>query len=172
MIHVLSVIIGMGSALISDFFFNFYSKDKVLNKIEVKSLKLLSHTVWVSLVFIILSGVGLFLSNPEKYIHSDKFISKMCIMVILLINGLFLSKFISPHLGDRGLLKFKNKRTIRQIAFICGSISVVSWTIVCVLGVLKSIPIHFSEFVMYYFVIILLSASVSLVVEKMAFSRR
>jgi uncharacterized membrane protein len=169
-IHVLFVIAGMGSALLSDFLFNFYSKDKVLNETEIKSLSLLSRIVWISLIFIILSGIALFFSDPEKYTHSQKFISKMCIMGVLLLNGLFLSQFISPHLNDRGLLKFKNKRTLRQISFICGAISIASWTIVCILGTLKSIPMHSTRFILYYVVFILCSALIALFVEKKAFS--
>ena len=169
-IHILFVITGMGSALLSDFLFNFYSKDKVLNVTETKSLSLLSRVVWISLIFIICSGIALFFSDPEKYIHSQKFISKMCIVGVLLLNGLFLSEFISPHLTDRGLLKFKNKRTLRQISFICGAISIVSWSIVCILGTLKSIPIHFTQFILYYIIFIFFSALIALFVEKKAFS--
>lgn len=171
-LHVMSVIVGMGSALISDILFNFYSKDKILSKKEAESLELLSRTVWISLVVIILSGIALFFSDPIKYIHSDKFISKMFIMVILLINGVFLSRFIAPHFTDKGLLKFKNKRTVRQIAFVCGSISLVSWIVVCVLGLISSIPIHFSQFLMGYGFVIILSSVVALFAEKILFSNK
>ncbi len=171
-LHILSVVIGMGSALISDFFFNFYSRDKNLSKEEIGSLELLSKIVWVSLVFIILSGVALFFSDPQKYMDSNKFISKMFIMVVLLVNGLFLSKFIAPHFTDKGLLKFKNKRSIRQVAFICGSISLISWIVVCVLGVLKSISLHFSQFILYYIFTIIFSGIIALVLEKIIFSKK
>lgn len=168
--HVISVIVGMGSALVSDFLFNFYSKDKLLSKTEIGSLELLSRIVWISLVFILLSGLGLFFSDPLTYMNSDKFISKMLVMMVLLFNGLFLSKCIAPHFTDRGLLKFKNKRTLRQIAFVCGSISLISWSVVCVLGLVKSIPVQVGQFIVYYALLVAFSALVSLVVEKRLFS--
>ena len=171
-LHVLSVVMGMGSALISDLLFNFYSKDKHLNDGEIKTLKFLGNAVWVSLVFIILSGLAIFFSDPYKYEHSQKFISKMTIMALLLLNGLFLHVFVAPHFEDKGLLKFKNKRPVRQIAFACGAVSLLSWTVVCVLGTLKSIPIHASNFLMIYLGFVFLAVIFSLFVEKITFSNK
>lgn len=171
-IHVLGAVMGMGSALISDLLFNFYSKDRKLNETEKSTLRLLSNIVWIALVFIILSGGALFLSNPEKYMASAKFISKMIIMVILLGNGIFLHKIVSPHFDDRGLLKFKNLRGIRQIAFACGAISLISWTVVCVLGVLSKIPYTFTQFVIAYLIFTICGIIVSLIIERYTFSKK
>lgn len=168
--HVLTVVVGMGTAIVSDLLFNFYTTDRVLDKREGKSLEFLSNIVWISLVFIILSGVGLFFSDPSKYLASSKFISKMSIMVILLANGVFLSKFVSPHFYDKGLLKFKSARTIRQVAFVSGAISISSWFIVCILGVLKSIPVHFTQFLLGYFAFLVVAGCVALAVEKKTFN--
>lgn len=169
-IHLLGVVMGMGSALISDILFNFYSKDRKLNETERSTLILLSNIVWISLVFIILSGTALFLSDPQKYMISQKFISKMFIMVVLLVNGLFLHKLVSPHFSDRGLLKFKNLRNTRQIAFACGAVSLVSWTIVCILGVLKSIPYKFTDFLLGYLVFTIIAIIISLIIEMKSFN--
>ncbi len=169
--HVLSVIVGMGSAVVSDILFNFYSEDKTLNDSERKSLELLSSTIWISLIVIIMSGMAIFLSDPEKYISSQKFITKMVIMIVLLLNGLFLSKFVSPHFSDKGLLKFKNKRSIRQWAFVGGAISVTSWIIVCILGVIKSIPFQASEALLIYLVTIIFAILSALFLEKRTFSK-
>jgi hypothetical protein len=40
-LHVLSVVLGMGAALVSDFLFNFYTKDKALSKTEISTLHIL-----------------------------------------------------------------------------------------------------------------------------------
>jgi uncharacterized membrane protein len=170
-IHVLAVVVGMGSAIVADLLFNFYAKDKSLNNTEIKTLNILSNIVWVSLSFVILSGVGLFLSDITKYIHSSKFISKMLVMVILLLNGLFIHKFIAPHFKDKGLLKFKNKRVVRQFAFISGAISIISWFVLCILGLLKSIPLNFIEFMFYYLIVIFCAMLVALFIEKITFEK-
>lgn len=168
-VHVLGAVIGMGSAIMSDLLFNFYSKDRSLDNGEKKTLGFLSNAVWIALIFIILSGVGLFLSNPERYMASAKFISKMSIMVVLLINGIFLHKFIAPHFGDRGLLKFESKRPIRQIAFACGAISLISWFIVCILGILSRINYTYQEFLAGYFIFTICGILFALFVEKKTF---
>jgi hypothetical protein len=168
-IHVLGAVFGMGSAIMSDLLFNFYSRDKSLDNGEKKTLKFLSNAVWISLIFIILSGAGIFLTNPEKYMASNKFISKMVVMVILLINGLFLHKFVSPHFGDRGLLKFENKRPLRQIAFACGAVSLISWFVVCILGILSRINYTFKEFLLGYAIFTICGIIFALIVEKKTF---
>ncbi len=168
--HVLSVVMGMGSALTSDLLFNFYSHNKTLNETERKTLRFLSTAVWVSLIVIILSGFAIFFSDPYKYEHSQKFISKMIIMVVLLVNGLFLHKVVSPHFDDRGLLKFKSKRPIRRIAFACGAVSLISWTTVCVLGTLKSIPYTFVQFIIGYLIFTICGMVAAVLIEKRTFN--
>ncbi len=168
--HVLSVVMGMGSALTSDLLFNFYSKNKTLNDTERKTLRFLSTAVWVSLIVIILSGLCIFFSDPYRYEHSQKFISKMIIMVVLLANGLFLHKVVSPHFDDRGLLKFKSKRPIRQIAFACGAVSLISWTTVCVLGTISRISYTFQQFILGYLIFTICGIIFALIIEKKTFN--
>jgi hypothetical protein len=153
-IHVLSAVIGMGSALASDFLFNMYARDKTLSQTEVKTLRFLSDAVWIGIGMIIVSGIGILFSNPEKYLQSSKFISKMGVMCMLLLNGVILSKFISPHLSDNGLLKRASKKSLRQYAFMGGGISVYSWVVVCSLGVLDSIPLHYTDFFIGYLAVL------------------
>lgn len=56
LVHILSVIVGMGAALLSDLLFNLYARDRILTAREVRSLDRLSRTVWIALGIIILSG--------------------------------------------------------------------------------------------------------------------
>jgi len=86
-VHVLAVVIGMGAALSADLLFHFFSKDKHFSFVELRTLGILSKTVWYSIIIIIVSGIFLFLSDTEKYLDSSKFLAKMTIMGILLING-------------------------------------------------------------------------------------
>ena len=149
-VHVLSVVFGMGSALLSDVLFTFYSRDKKLSHHEIHTLGILSRIVWFSLVFIILSGIGLFLSDMAKYSSSVKFLGKMSIMAVLLVNGFVLDRFIWPHLGARSFLTTQKNASLRKIAFICGAISVLSWISVCVLGVLSSVSVTYHQLMALY----------------------
>lgn len=164
--HVISVIFGMGSALVSDVLFTFYSKDKKLNKTEINTLSVLSKVVLISLFFIIASGFVIFLSDTDKYLSSAKFLSKMTIMLILLINGYILHKYVWSHLLQKDFFISKRERPIRRIAFVSGAISVASWVFVCVLGVLDDVVFSYYQIVLFYVIVVIIGALASLIIES------
>src|SRR3989338_4399486 len=125
--HIIAVIVGMGSALVSDGLFSFFARDKKLSAKEIKILEVLRALVLYGLVAIALSGIAIFLSDPDKYIHSEKFLAKMSILAVLLLNGYALNKYIWPHLLKKKFFTAKSERNVRRIAFACGSVSAISW---------------------------------------------
>ncbi len=171
-LHVLSVIFGMGAALVSDLLFNFYTKDKELSKTELSTLSLLSKIVIISLPIIILSGVGIFFSNIEKYIHSAKFLVKMTVLAILLVNGFVLDKYIWSHLLKKKFFTSLKEKKFRQISFICGTISVVSWLFICTLGVLDSVSLSYWIILGVYGVLILGGIPIALFIENREFEKK
>ena len=171
-VHVLSVIVGMGSALLSDILFTFYARDKKLSSHEIHTLGVLSRIVWFGLVFIILSGVGLFLSDIERYMSSVKFLGKMSIMLVLLVNGFLLDRFVWPRLGARSFLTSHKNASLRKIAFLCGAVSVFSWISVCILGVLNSVQISYHELMAIYAGVLLVVLPGALIVEHFEFERK
>jgi hypothetical protein len=170
-VHVISVIFGMGSALVSDILFTFYSKDKKLSPTEIKTLRLLSNTVWIGLIVISLSGTGLFLSDIPKYLHSVKFLSKMSVLAVLLVNGFILHKYVWKHVISRNFLVNTRESIMRKVAFACGSISVISWVTVCALGVLDRIAISYGIFMAGYAVVILGGIVTALFMEYKEFEK-
>ncbi len=164
--HVISVIFGMGSALISDILFTFYSKDKKLNKTEINTLSVLSKVVLISLFFIIASGFVIFLSDIDKYLSSAKFLSKMTIMIVLLINGYILNRYVWSHLLQKDFFVSKRERPMRRIAFISGAISVVSWIFVCILGMLNDVTFDYYQILILYFAIVIVGSVISVIIEN------
>lgn len=169
-LHVMAVVFGMGSAIVSDILFTFYSKDKNLNKTELKTLGILSKAVWYSLIFIALSGIFLFLSDIPKYTTSVKFLTKISILAVLVLNGFILDRLVWPHLKNKELLKLSAHRPKRKLAFICGTISVVSWISVLVLGVLDNVSVNYATLIALYLLILAIGIPVSLIIEKKEFS--
>lgn len=155
-IHVLAVIIGMGGALISDIFFNIYIKDKKIQPNENKTLGILSTIVWTGLFFIVLSGLAIFLSDPIKYSHSVKFLVKMTIVGVIIINGYAFFRIIHPALRK---IDFTDSNMhhkyvkLRKIAFAMGAISLTSWLVAFVLGMIKTIPISYEMAMLTYLII-------------------
>jgi hypothetical protein len=169
-VHVLSVVLGMGGALVSDFLFSFFSKDKSLNKTEIATLSVLSTVVLYGLGLIILSGITIFLSDVTRYMNSDKFLAKMTILLILCINGYLLNKYVWPHLLNKKFFVARSERNIRRIAFVCGAVSVISWLSVCALGVVDSLPIPYIYIMGIYLGIIFFGSMVALLVERKEFN--
>ncbi len=168
-LHVISVIFGMGSALISDILFTFFSKDKKLNKTEISTLSILSKVVLISLFFIILSGIAIFLSDIDKYLSSAKFLAKMTIMAVLLVNGYILNNYIWDNLLKKDFFISNKRRNVRRLAFIAGAISVISWIVVCILGIINNLNLDYYSIISLYLLIIFIGSFVSVYIEKMQF---
>jgi hypothetical protein len=170
-VHIVSVIVGMGAALISDAFFTLFSRDKVLEVRELKILHILSKIVWTGLALIIISGLGIFLSDPIRYAASAKFLSKMSVVLILAINGYVLHRYIKPHLGLKAFLSENKGYLPRKIAFCCGAISLVSWLYACTLALLKNIPWNYAQIMGIYVLILVIAIPCALFIEHRKFSR-
>ncbi len=171
-LHVLCVVFGMGAALMSDVLFNFYAKDKELSETEVGTLSLLSKIVLWSLPLIILSGLAIFMSDIQKYTHSVKFLVKMTIMCVLIINGIILEKYIWSHLLKKKFFTAHSEKWFRQVSFICGMISVVSWIFICTLGVLDKIALSYEILFGIYLGILLCGIPIALFIEHRTFERK
>lgn len=170
--HILGVVVGMGAALLSDFLFSFYSHDKKLSRSETSTLKILSNIVWFGLIIITLSGIGLFLSDIEKYLESTKFLAKMSILTVLVLNGYILNRYISKAMTRRGFLSYHKYTGLRKLAFACGSISIISWLSVLSLGVTSKIHLPYSALIELYGVVIIGGIIIALIVEKNTFENK
>lgn len=170
-LHVLAVMSGMGAALIADLLFSFYAKDRSFSRMEINTLGLLARIVKISLYVIVASGVLVFLSDVEKYIASVKFLAKMTILVVLILNGYILNTYVWSHIQGRRPDSFfvPNTKVVRQVAFAGGAISVVSWVILYILGTSESVPYTYSTILSLYAGIIFLGISVALLVEMIEF---
>lgn len=152
-VHVLSVVVGMGSALVSDILFNLYIKDKKIQKHENKTLSKLSAIVWISLVFIVLSGLALFLSDPIKYSQSVKFLVKMTVVGVIIVNGYAFWRLIHPALRKLNFtdINMHHKYVkIRKASFAMGAVSLASWLLAFILGMLGHIPLTYLEAIAGY----------------------
>jgi predicted outer membrane lipoprotein len=170
-IHVVSVVVGMGAALLSDILFNFYAKDKRLNKTERSTLEIISRIVWISLVVIAVSGMFVFMSDPVKYLLSDKFLAKMTILGVLLINGFVLNAYVWKRLSRPGFFTAKRESGTRKIAFAGGAVSVVSWLSVCALGVMDSALVSYIVIMGIYVGIVVFGILTALFMENREFEQ-
>lgn len=137
-------------------------KDLKISKTEMSFLQLGSVMVWVGLIILIGSGYLLFSLDSDRYLNSDKFLAKMTIVAIILLNGLFLHVNLIPRLRRHieGYLpssdEFMRKR---PLLFTSGAVSLVSWLSALVLGALHKVPWSYGE-IMGVYLAALLAAGV------------
>jgi len=167
-LHIVAVVFGMGAALISDVLFNFYGHDKILSDSELRKLTKLSRIVWAALWVIVLSGIGIFFSNPAFYIASAKFLSKMTIVLVIVVNGYLLARIVQPHLFNPGFLTDEKERKTRRAAFSFGAISLVSWISAFSLAIPDSLPYSYVEIMSVYAILLVVGVASALQIEKVS----
>ncbi len=170
--HVLFVVLGMGSALVTDILCLRFGFDKKLSRFEVSTVRFLSQVVTISLVGIVLSGATVFLSDPERYLNSVKFLTKMTIVLALCVNGVLLHRFVFRHIGDKNILTSPRARTMRKIGFALGAVSLVSWISALSLGVLLHISVSYDIAILVYLGVVLTAVALSQIVESALLEKR
>jgi uncharacterized membrane protein YwzB len=167
-LHVLSVIVGMGAALISDILFNIYIKDKKIRLHENRTLGTLSNVIWVALFFIVMSGFMLFLSDPITYGHSAKFLVKMTVVGVIIINGYLFLKIVHPALRKINFTDTNMHHKyvkLRKLSFAFGAVSLASWISAFILGMLGHIPFTYMEAIVGYIAFCFGGIMVSQIIE-------
>jgi hypothetical protein len=170
--HVLGAVIGVGGAYMSDIMFFSSVKNRIINRSEMRFLKIGSNFVWLGLFILILSGILLFFTNPERYIDSSKFLIKMFIVLIIFLNGLVFHFMHLPLLKRHVGMKYDlSKEFIKKknLLIVSGVVSVSSWTFALILGSMRSIPIDFTSALVIYLLFEVVAVSGSLIFAKKLF---
>lgn len=173
-LHLLGFALGVGGATISDILFLKFLKDFQISEEEDKILRTMSQIVWVGLLIVIISGVGLFIPNSAELLGSSKFLVKMTAVLIIIINGSFLNLILSPRILRLDLntgIEVKKAHMMRKIAFALGGISFVSWYIAFILGVLKHVDLTYFELISFYGLCLIFAIVASQIGERLYCTR-
>lgn len=165
-LHLFGVALGAGGAFMSDGMFFISIKDRLLSVTELRFMKLGSTFTWVGLALLFLSGLGLFLGNPEAYMESSKFLTKIIIVLVITINGIYFHLSHIPFLEARSNKRFSDIPELdsrRNFLLFSGVVSVVSWSLAIILGALRSIPITLEFALLAYVSLIMLGCIVAYV---------
>ncbi len=174
--HALAAAIGVGATTITDVLFFKFLKDYKISESEKSIMDTLSGVIWIALAVLVLTGVGLFIADPERFLASSKFITKVLAVSVLIINGVLLNLLISPKMleidfgkenRDNGNLDF-----MRRLAFALGAISISSWYVVFLLGSLRSIPLSVTAGITIYLSILVLAIVGSQIFDRMMIKNR
>lgn len=179
--HALSAAIGVGAATVTDVLFFKFLKDYRISHMEKSIMDNLSGVIWVALGLLIVTGLGLFLPESERFLASSKFITKMVAVAVVTVNGLFLNLIISPRITDIQFGKEADPKhehhagelkVMRKLAFAFGAISITSWYTIFLLGSLRSIPIESGTGILVYAGVLILAIVGSQFYDKFLIHKR
>ncbi len=165
-LHLFGVALGAGGAFMSDGMFFIAIKDRFLSLKELEFMRLGSTITWVGLALLYVSGAALFMSNPAVYAESSKFITKMFIVLMLTINGVYFHLSHIPFLNSRADKKFSDLPDLkkkRAYLLASGVVSVVSWSLAIILGALRSIPFTVAQGISLYLVLVVVGIGVAII---------
>lgn len=169
--HVAGMAVGLGSATVVDTLFFKFLKDFKISKIESSVLETLSVIIWVALGIVVLSGAALYLPQTEVLNSSPKFLAKMIIVGIILVNGSLLNFYISPKLRRISFGKKHHHHKgelhhLRRLAFSLGPISIISWYSAFVLGMLREVSLPLLTLLGIYGALLLLGMLFGQLIER------
>ena len=169
-LHLIAAAIGLGTATITDVFFFKFLKDFKISELEASVLNALSQVIWFALALIILTGIGLYLPASERLLDSSKFLVKMIVVAIIVVNGAFLNLLISPklvHISFCGSHEHQSGelRKLRKLAFALGAISITSWYSAFILGALHKLSFSFPELLSVYLALVAVAVIGSQITE-------
>lgn len=153
--HALAAALGVGAATLTDIFFFKFLRDREISRVEHSMLGTFSQVIWFALGMLVLTGIGLFLPQATALLGSEKFVLKMALVLILIINGVLLNIVLTPKLTKIafGGVETEDRKHLvfyRRLAFILGPISIVTWYTVFILGSIRALPIPLAEATLAY----------------------
>ena len=172
--HLFGVALGAGGAIFSAVIFTKVMHDGKVTKNELDFIELASLLVSIGLGLLILSGISLFLTNPEGYLESTKFLAKMTIIGVLVVNGVLIHSLHVPvlrqHINDflPDVTHFKRRS---MYMYAGGAISMTSWGAALVLGVFRSVPYSYETIMLIYGVVLVLAIVTALALRKFTFAQ-
>ncbi|MCI0619560.1 hypothetical protein L0Y40_00795 [Candidatus Wolfebacteria bacterium] len=169
LLHILGAVLGAGGAFMSDAMFFSCIKDKKITTTELRFLRLGSTMVWIGLIVLIVSGVLLFSLDPIRYLESSKFLVKMTVVLVILVNGLFFHYMHIPRIERHRGVDFSTSHEFKKHSstlVASGAISLISWLVALILGSLRSIPYSYAEGMGIYLGVLMIGIAIALTSKK------
>ncbi|RJQ36530.1 hypothetical protein C4552_03355 [Candidatus Parcubacteria bacterium] len=138
--HVVGVVLGMGSAFVTDVLFPKFAKKGSFTKSDVVTIRTVSALVWAGVALIVITGGYMVAQDIEGHLASDKFLAKMTIVAVVVVNGAVFHFVHLPILERSAGRPFRQSAEFmrnRTYLAASGAISLVSWLAAFLLGSLR-----------------------------------
>jgi hypothetical protein len=144
LVHLLGLVLGVGSTVIMDLYFLRHLRRMPLDSTALALIQLGSRLVVAGLVLLWLSGIGFLLlyfhTDPGK-LANPKMWAKITVVAMLTINGWFIHHRTIPALNARiGSTILKDGRMETMLFFMVpGALSFSGWSFATVLGTVREL---------------------------------
>ncbi|MGK0209534.1 MAG: hypothetical protein ACI83O_000811 [Patescibacteria group bacterium] len=166
--HILGVAVCVGSVTFVDYLHIIGLRKRSLESKFIRIYPYVSKLINAGIIVILLSGIIMLIQKPEL-LASNLFRFKMALFAIVILNGIYLQKVVSPGINKCVLEGQKNcTQEILYSSSISGSISIVTWYSLVVLSITKVLQYKWYEFLSVYLLIIICAIYVAIYMEKRA----
>lgn len=155
--HILSMAVGVGAATTTDYLFFRFLKDLRISKKEASVFNHVSKLIWIALTIAVITGAMLYIPQMEALNQAPKFVAKMLVVAVIILNGIFLHFYISPkliHISFHERHRHEKGELVhwRKIAFASGAVSFTSWYSTVILALLpRDFFLGFPALISLYF---------------------
>jgi hypothetical protein len=159
-IHVIGAVAGVGAVTVHDLQYFRAFGDKDLGIAFLKSSHFYGRIIQFGLALLVISGLTFMLSRPVLW-GSEKIVTKLVLVGILMINGFFINFIHHPRLGALKGEDWQNKTTalknvaLSRLSF--DSISLATWYSILFLGAVGRQPWQWWQIAIGYVVLVLIS---------------
>jgi hypothetical protein len=154
-LHLLGVALGIGGATVADILFFRFLKNYRISKGEKSILEICSKILWLALLILFVTGIGLFSLDAENLLTNGKFQMKMIALGIIFVNGVALNMIVTPWLlkipFDAPSKTMTSKvRLMRHLSFMLGAVSFVSWYFIFCISALRDVVLPLGPLFILY----------------------
>ena len=170
-LHGIAAAVGVGATTVTDTLFFKFLKDYQISESEKAITKTLSGIIWFAIVVLLVTGVFLTMFSWPDILQNTKFVAKMILVLVVVLNGSLLNFYISKKLtsipfGEKSENLDPKTRRDRKLAFFSGGLSLVTWYSIFILGSVRSLPLSVWAILIIYIVLVLGSFSGAMFFEK------
>ncbi len=173
-LHIIGSVIGVGTVTVNDLQFTMAIGDRDLGVAYLKSTKIYSLMITAALILLIASGLYFMISKPVLW-GSGKILTKMAIVGIITINGIFMNTLLRPKLSKLSAEDWANRsKNLKKVAVYgapFGTIATVSWYFVLFLGAVGRQSWKPMQILVVYVVLLIVGYTITQQIIKRQFSK-
>ncbi len=176
-IYLLSVLVGVVVTTWYMFTFIKFLRDFKISRREERRLLMFSHTAWVAIIFTLLSGLTLALTDTYNDIVGGASFIVMAVIVVILVvyevvaNMIITPRLIDVHFGDHPEFDDHEHSYQRKIAISFAAVGVVSWYMLLLLSTVSFYPYSSAALLIAYAIIVIVAVLIAGLVENILYRK-